>query len=248
MKAFAVTSQNTLKKIWGLRKYKVFFILSSCLVLFFTLFTQGGMRLHMGFLSYSFSNGAFLALSAFGAVILPFLSFMLCSDLYASEMSDHTIKTELLRPVGKSGLYFAKFAGILYYFISILLVSFGICLVTSFFGGWADKLFVIFIAHIMSIVLCCVFIAFGSMVAVWTANASLTMFICILIYILLTILSNLFTTVGAISFTGYYNWFKMIMGSVIIWKNVFVTLGLLLSYIGVFSIVGQLLFDRRDAA
>ena len=218
------------------------------MVLFFAIFTQGGMRLNLGALSYSFSNGAFLALSVLSAFILPLLSFMLASDLFAAEISDNTIKSELLRPIGKSKLYFAKCTGILYYCVLILLSSLVICIGVSLFSGWVDKLIVIFFAHIMSVVLCFVFIAFSSLIAVWTANPSLTMFLCILIYIVLTVLSNLFTVVGAVSFTSYYSWFKMIMGSVIPWKNVGATLGLLLSYIGVFEITGQLLFDKRDVA
>ena len=248
MNAFTATSKNTFKKILGHKKYKVFFIISCLLVLFFTVFTKGGMRLNIGPLSYSFANGAFLALSVLGAVILPLLSFMLGADIYASELSDHTIKNELLRPVGKVKLYFAKLTGILYYCITILLASFVICTAVSVFGRWADKLVIIFFAHIMSILLCCVFITFSSLIAVWTANSSLSMFLCILIYIALTVFSNLFTTFGAISFTGYFSWFKMIMGSTIPWRNVFVTLGLLLSYTGVFSVTGQLLFDRRNAS
>ena len=248
MNAFIATSKNTYRKILGHKKYKVFFVISCLLVLFFTFFTRGGMRLNIGPLSYSFTNGAYLALSVLGAVILPLLSFMLSADIYAAELSDHTIKNELLRPVGKIKLYFAKLAGILYYCITILLASFIICAAVSLFGGWADKLIIIFFAHLMSIILCCVFISFSSFIAVWTANASLTMFLCILIYITLTVLSNLFTTIGAISFTGYYSWFKMIMSRTILWDNVAVTLGLLLSYIGVFTVTGQLLFDRRDAS
>ena len=248
MNAYISSVVNTLRKIFGHRKYLVFFIISSCLVLFFTLFTQGGMRLDLGALSYSFSNGAFLALSALSAIVLPLLSFMMSSDLLAMEISDNTIKSELLRPVGKSKLYFAKCTGILAYCALILLSSLVICLAVSLFGGWANQLVVIFFAHIMSLVLCCVFITFSSLVAVWTANSSLTMFLCILAYIGLTVLSNLFTVVGAVSFTSYYSWFKMIMGSVIPWRNVGVTLGLLLSYICVFAIVGQLVFDKRDVS
>ena len=248
MNAFLSTSRNTQRKILGHRKYKVFFIISCCIVLFFTLFSRGGMRLSIGPVSFSFSNGAFLALSVLSSFILPLLSFMLCSDMFALEISDHSLKSELLRPVGKVKLYFAKLTGILTYCSAILLASFIISLLVSFFGGWADKIVMIFFAHVMSIVLCCVFIAFSSLIAVWTANSSLTMFLCILIYIVLTVLSGLFTVVGAISFTGYHSWFKMIMGSVILWKNVCVSLGLLLSYIGLFSLVGQFLFDRRNAA
>ena len=247
MNAFIVSVRNTLRKIFGHRKYWVFYIISCGLVLFFTLFTQGGMRLNLGALSYSFSNGAFLALSVLSSIILPLLSFMLASDLFAMEMSDNTIKAELLRPVGKSKLYFAKCTGILTYLAMILLSSFMICLLISLFSGWADKLVIILFAHIMSLALCCVFITFSSLIAVWTVNPSLTMFLCILIYIALTVFSNLYTVVGAVSFTSYYSWFKMIMGSVIPWRNVWSTLGLLLSYIGVFVIAGQLIFDKRDA-
>ena len=246
MNAFMSTAKNTFGKITGHRKYKVFFVLSCCLVLFFTLFSRGGMRLNLGPLSYSFNNGAFLALSALTAVILPLLSFMLCSDIIASEISDHSLKSELLRPIGKVKLYFAKLTGTLFYCVSILMASFVICLAVSLYGGWVDLLFTIFIAHAMSIALCIVFISFAGLVAVLSASSSLTMFICILIYIALTVLSNLFTVVGAVSFTGYHSWFKMIMGSVILWKNVFVTLGLLLSYTAVFSLLGQFRFDRRD--
>ena len=247
MSAFIVSVRNTFRKILGHRKYQVFYIISCGLVLFFTFFTQGGMRFNFGMLSYSFSNGAFLALSVLSALILPLLSFMLASDLFAMEMSDNTIKVELLRPVDKSKLYFAKCVGVLTYFVMILLSSFLLCLVVSLFSGWTDKLVVILFAHIMTKVLCCVFITFSSLIAVWTTNPSLTMFLCILIYIGLTVFSNLYTFVGAVSFTSYYSWFKMIMGSVIPWRNVGSTLGLLLSYIGVFAIAGQLVFDRRDA-
>ena len=248
MNAFTATAKNTYNKILGHKKYKVFFIISCLLVLFFTFFSRGGMQLTIGSLTFSFTNGAFLALSVLGALILPLLAFMLGADMFASEIADHTIKNELMRPVGKVKLYFAKLTGIMFYCITILLASFTICAAVSLFGGWANKLVIIFFAHVMSIILCCVFVTFASLIAVWTANSSLTMFLSILIYIALTVLSALFTSFGAISFTGYYSWFKMIMGSVIPWKNVFVTLGLLLSYIGVFTTIGQLLFDKRDAA
>lgn len=246
MSVFLTASGNTLRKIWGHRKYQVFMTIVCLLSAFFSIYSRGGMRFSIGAISFSFSNGANLALSALSNIFLPLLAFMLCSDLYAHELSDNTIKVEFLRPIGRTKLYYAKFTGILAYCGLILLSSYIICVVIGIMNGSVSNVLQLFLANILSLISCGVFIAFAGMFAVWSGNPSLTMFLSILLYIVALIAVNANSTFGAIFFTGYNGWYKMVLGSVVQWKNLFISFLLLLSYTALFSSIGQLLFSQKN--
>ena len=245
MSTFGIGVKTTLKKIFSRKKYIVILILCALISIFLSLYSSGGIRLNLGFVSFSFSNGAYAAFSVLDSLFLPLSALMLCSDFLAHEIADNTIKTELLRPIGRTKLFFSKLTGMLLYLTLILGISVLFCSIIGLFTGHIQFIRVL-LSALMILVNCAVYLAFSSFLAVWTGNPSLTMFLGILIYIALSALSVIAGFGAALAFTAHTGWYKMVLGSVIPWKTIGLTAVLFLSYIGVLCGLGQLLFDRRN--
>lgn len=246
MSMFIAAWHNTLDKIFARGKYRVVFILAIILTLFFSLFSGSGLRFRLGIIDFSFSNGAYLSLAGLSGVLLPLCSFMLCSDLIAHELSDSSIKSEILRPIGRAKLYLSKLTAIVTYNAIVLFVCFVIAAIIGMINGSVSNVLTLFIAQIMSLLVCAVFVAFSGLIASLTGNPSMTMFLSILLYIGLALVGSLSNQIGAVLFTGQIAWYKMIIGSQIPWKNLGTILLMLFAYLGLFSAFGQMLFERKN--
>ena len=245
MNTFWIGVKTTLKKISSRKKYIVIFILCSLISIFLSLYSAGGMRLNLGFVSFSFSSGAYATFAVLDGVFLPLCALMLCSDFIAHEISDNTIKTELLRPISRTKLFFSKLTGMLLYLALILGTS---VLFSGIIGAFFGNIQIgrTLLSAVMILINCGVYLAFGSFLATWTGNPSLTMFLGILIYIAMSALSVIAGLGAALAFTAHTGWYKMVLGAIVPWSTVGSVAVLFLSYIGIFCGLGHLLFDRRN--
>lgn len=241
-----VGARNTLNKIWQRGKYKVFFLICCAASLLLALYSRGGHSVVISGLAFNLSRGSYSMLELLNTIFLPLLSFMLCADYYAHELSDGTIRGELLRPTGRGSLYFGKALGMLLYCGEILLANMLIGTAVNVFTGALGSLPLFWLSTIMSLLVTACFIAISAFAANVLKHPSLLMFVMIIGYVLLLFVGSAFSGIGAFLFTSYVNWYKMILGSIIPWRNLVVTLLLLLSATTLFSSLGQVVFERRD--
>lgn len=245
---FRATAKNTLDKIRHRGKYTIFFLICCALSLVLALYSRGGQSVAVSGFAFNLSQGSYSMLELLNSIFLPLLSFMLCADYYAHELSDGTIKAELLRPVGRGVLYFGKLFGMLVYCATILLANVIIGSIIGLFTGALASIPQFMLSSLMSLLPAACFLALGSFAAMALKHPSLLMFVLIIGYVLMMFVGSAFANVGAFLFTSYLNWYKMITGSVIPWRNLFVILALLLSSTTLFATLGQVIFDRRDIA
>jgi hypothetical protein len=108
------------------------------------------------------------------------------------------------------------------------------------------SVFQAFLSYVLSLVPMFVFITTAALLSVVLPTPSLSMFLSILIYGILMLISLLWGSVGAVLFTSYTSWYKMWMGSGFLPSiQVLPTLGLLLSESLIFFTTGFLLFDKK---
>ena len=246
MTSFNTAFANNFKKIWARRKYKVIFALCCLIAVFISLFSQGGMSFRMGIMSFSFSDASYTILGIFSSAILPLSAFMLMSDLIGHEISDATLKTELLRPISRGKLYLSKSLAAFAYCAALLFAAFLISVTILLIQGVRQQVGVLFLSYLMGLMPTLVCVSLSGFLASLTGNPTLGMLLSVLIYVALFAASAFSHVFMAVSFTGQLSWYKMILGSQIQWGKLGLSALMQVSYAVFFSALGQGIFSRRN--
>lgn len=238
------TTKYELSKIFARKKYIAILLLE---ILFFIL---------AGLLIYNFNLEAFTtslptlfftALSAFLSLVLPITVFMMASDLITLEFENLTIKNIFLRPVSRLDIYISKnLAMCIYMLINLLVIYFSVLFIKLVFSGSAEFFITSFFSYIISIVPISVFIIASCFVATCVSSSSMTMFLLLIIYILLTAASVYSSPLFSILFINYTSYYKLFIGNMMPLKHILTVTFLLLSTSLIFFIMGFLKFDKRE--
>lgn len=247
MRNFLTAFKNNTRKIFARKKYIVLLILFCLFAIALSLFSFT-TKADIGFsaMTISFSNVPITILGLLSNFLLPLSSFMLMSDLVAHEISEHSIKAEFVRPVSRTTLYFSKCLAGLFYCAIIL---FSIFIITTFFALIQGNLMSVFktlLAYIMVLAPCATVMILAAFVAALTANPTLSMFILLIGYGVLFVMSMFSTFWAAISFTTQISWYKFIFSSNVQWNQLLLSLSMFLGYSVFFGTLGQLSFNQRN--
>lgn len=244
MNSIIKTTKYELSKIFGKKKYTailffeiLFFIVSGLLIYNFSLesFTT------------SLPTLFFTALSAFLLIIFPVTVFMMVSDLITLEFEDLTIKNIFLRPVSRFTIYISKNLAIcIYMMLNLLVVYFSILFIKLLFSGSAEFALTGLFSYIVSIVPISVFIVAGAFIATCVSSSSMTMFLLLIIYILLTAASIYSSSLFSILFINYTRYYTLFIGNAMPLKHILTVTFLLLSNFIIFFILGFLNFDKKE--
>ena len=248
MKALRQATRFELRKILLRKKYIVLPVIQGLLCLLAGLATLRSGVLSIGSFHLDAPNVSFTLLPLIAGFSLPLLICMLMADLFAAEFENNSIKAVLLRPVSRLKIFTAKnlAAGIyvLGNLLALCLLSIVMKLVlkgTLAMAGQAITAYAVTILPMLAMILAC-----GCM-ANLIRNASLAMFACIGLGLLLAAASLLFSAAGAVLFTNYTGYYKIWIGGVMPWRVAATSTALLLSNVILFFVVGYLLFDNQDA-
>ena len=246
MSTLVAAAQNTHSKTWLRNKYRVFALLAAAASVWCAVSAFAGRTFHAGDLTLSLTGSPFTMLELLNVLWVPLLSFMMASDFFASELSGHAIKFEVLRPIGRSGLYLSKMAGMLLYCAELYAGSLLIHAVLAILFRGAYVLPFLLAGSLMSLLVALTFVSVSCFVANLLGHASLAMFVLILVYAVMSFVGSAFPQFGVFFFTSYLNWYKMFAGSHIPWSGILSSVAMLLSTIGMTTALGQWLFDRKD--
>lgn len=242
--------KNELFKLRKRKKYFVFLLLG-CLIcvasalklVIANYITDGGMSAEAVLGGLTNSNLPFFLL-----IFLPLMAIMASCDLFVGEQADHTIRFSLMRPVGKGKLFFSKATAVFILCAFDLAVMYLATTLTQvILGGGAQGIATSFLACLLDLIPLAVLVLFFSLVNQLVKGSSLTVLLCVVLYVGFIALGTYMPAIGGLLFTGYLRWHNLWIGVTLPILSMLPRIGLLAGYGLVFGCGGYLLFDRKEA-
>jgi len=249
---FIASLQNELMKIFARKKFFVLLIIEILICLL-----SGGVNYLIGkasagavSTSLMLSNMPMNMLSFFIQIYIPLMIFMASCDLFTSEVQDGTIRASFMRPVSRFKLYASKIAAITIMAVIYLAVLFILTTAMKLMGGAgiasATGVAESFFAYFLDIFPLIVVVLFAAMLNQLLNSPSLSIVICVIIYIGLYILGIVVPQASGLMFTGYSEWHNLWLGVTLPFMTMISKIGLLLGYGLVFGCIGYYLFERKE--
>ena len=250
MKSFIASYKNEWAKLVARKKYLVFLCIGLGLCLIWTglgQFVSNFIKEQGGF-SLSLTPTPMGALPFYLQILIPFLMFMGVTDLITVESSDNTMKAMICRPVERWKLYFSKILAVVTYAAVYLACIFVICTVLNQVFGKAhsvSELLTALASYAMTLIPLAILASFAAFVALLGKSGTLTMFLLLLAYLLLSVLPVFFPILTEMLFTSYLSWYRLWIGALPSVSKLIHMLLIVLGYGVVFLTAGSLLYDRK---
>ena len=215
MAQFMANLKNELFKLRKRKKYAVFLLLG-CLIcvasalklVIANYITDGGMSAEAVLGGLTSSNLPFFLL-----IFLPLMAIMASCDLFVGEQADHTIRFSLMRPVGKGKLFFSKAAAVFILCAFDLAVMYLVTTLTQvILGGGTQGIATSFLACLLDLIPLAVLVLFFSLVNQLVKGSSLTVLLCVVLYVGFIALGTYMPAIGGLLFTGYLRWHNLWIG------------------------------------
>jgi len=249
---FIASLQNELMKIFTRKKFFVLLIIEILICIL-----CGGVNYLIGkasagavSTSLMLSNMPMNMLSFFIQIYVPLMILMASSDLFASEVQDGTIRASFMRPVSRFKLYASKVTAITIMAVIYLAVLFVLTTIMKLVGGSgvasATGIVDSFFAYFLDIFPIIVLVLFAAMLNQLLNSPSLSIVICVIIYIGLYILGIVVPQASGLLFTGYLQWHNLWLGVTLPFGAMLSKIGLIFGYGLVFGCIGYYLFERKE--
>ena len=251
MTAFVASYRNELNKILHRKKYIVFLCIGAGLCLLWTVLGQmlSNFISQRGGILLAFAPTPMGALPFFLQILVPFLMFMGVTDLITVEGSENTMKAVICRPVERWKLYASKILAVVTYAAVYLASVFVVCAVLNqIFGkplGMGDLLIAL-VSYTLTLAPLAILASFAALIALLGRSGTLTMFMLLLFYMLLSVLPMFFPVLSEMLFTSYLSWYRLWIGALPGVGKLMHMLAIVLGYGVVFFTAGSLLFDRKE--
>ena len=241
MAQFMANWKNERFKLRKRKKYFVFLILGSLICV------ASALRL---VIANYITGGALSPETVLGGLTNANLPFFLLVflPLMAGEQADHTIRFSLMRPVGKGKLFFSKAAAVFTLCAFDLAVLYLVTTLTQvILGGGTRGVAPSFLACLLDLIPLAVLILFFCLVNQLVKGSSLTVLLCVVLYVGFIAVGTYLPAFGGLLFTGYLRWHNLWIGVTLPFLSLLSRIGLLAGYGLVFACGGYLLFDRKEA-
>lgn len=247
MKQFFACFANEWTKLICKKKYWVLLILGVYVGLGVTLCKILLGKITHGSVNFSFLSSAMSLAGLFLNFWIPLVSVMAVCDLFATEYQDLTIKATLLRPIHRFKVYTAKIAAVaalaLLYML-VLPITAGMMDIIC--GGTGNNFFYAVSAYLIDWIPMIVVILMAVFINQLQKGSTMTMFLCIILYILLYVGGILVPNLSGLLFTGYLSWHSLWLGHLLPFGAMLSKVGLLVGYGMVFFCGGYLIFLHRE--
>ncbi|MCI9465931.1 MAG: ABC transporter permease subunit [Ruminiclostridium sp.] len=250
MQQFIANLKNEGFKLAKRKKYWVFLILgcavsmASALRLLIANYITDGMVSRESILGGLMNSNLFFVIIFF----LPLMAIMASCDLFVGEESDHTIRFSLMRPVRREKLFFSKaLAVFLLCAIDLAVIFVATTLTQLILGGGTGGIASSLGACVLDLVPLAVLVLFFTLVNQLAKSSSLTVLLCVVLYLGLVALGTYLPSVGGLVFVGYLRWHNLWIGTTLPFLPMLSRIGLLAGYGLVFACGGYLLFERKEA-
>lgn len=249
MRLILANTKNECAKLLARKKYLVFFIieLAVCLInagvkvlLSHVVQKNTGFVLNPSAMSVSM-------LSFFIDIMIPLIAFMAATDLFSTEFQDRSIKAILNRPISRMKIFLSKTLAVTLLAVANLVAVFAVTTLLELVSTGAVQDFVYsFSAYLLDIIPMFVVILMGILINQFGKSSTLSMFLCIIIYIVLKLVGIFIPQTSGLLFTGYMQWHNLWLGLMLPFGAMLSKIALLCGYGVVFFSAGYYLFARRQ--
>ena len=249
MKIFIANYRNELRKLIARKKYYVFLAIEIVICVFWGLIGMVLSRASGGTVRTELllSGLPMSSLGFFIQIYIPLIIFMAASDLFSGEIHDGTIRAAFMRPISRAKQYFSKIAAIMTVAVVYLVALFLLTSLMQAIGmRGVSGIAAAFASYFLDIIPMLVLVLFAGMVNQFSGSTSLSMLICIIMYIGLYAAGLLVPQAGSLLFTGYMQWHNIWVGITVPFFAMLSKIGMMLGYGGVFGSIGYYLYERRE--
>ncbi len=197
-----------------------------------------------------FSNMPMSMLGFFIQVYIPLIIFMEVSDVYNSEFQDGTIRSLFARPISRFKIFASKvsaiaivsaiYLGALFIMTTLMKLLNGVQTSSSY--GVLEGL----VSYAIDLVPLLVLILMAVLIGQIIKSPSLSMLVCIIVYIGLYVVKLLAPAAGGMLFTAYLQWHTLWVGIALPVLPMLTKIMLLLSCGLIFGTAGYYLFERKE--
>lgn len=250
MQQFIANLKNEGFKLRKRKKYWVFLILGCAVSMASALRLLIANYITDGAVSREAILGGLMNSNLFFVIILflPLMAIMASCDLFVGEEVDHTIRFSLMRPVRREKLFFSKALAVFLLCAIDLAVIFVVTTLTQLIlGGGAGGIASSFGACVLDLIPLAVLVLFFTLVNQLARSSSLTVLLCVVLYLGLLALGTYMPSVGGLVFVGYMRWHNLWIGTTLPFLAMLTRIGLLAGYALIFACGGYLLFERKEA-
>jgi len=243
--------RGELSKLLSRKKYIVFLIIGAIICLIWAVLGSVASDLivrQVGFL-IPLTPTPMGVLPFFLQILLPFFIFMGVTDLITAESSEHTMKAMLYRPVERFKLYAGKLLAVLSYAVMYLICVFFVSLVLHQIFGRGLALSDVansIAAYTLTILPLAVLTTFAAFIALFGRSSTMTMFLLVIIYLVMSVSPIISPIMAEILFTSYLGWHRVWIGITPGFSRIVRMLLILFGYGVVFFTAGSLIFDRKE--
>lgn len=247
MKQYLACFMNEWEKLIRRKKYWVLLLLGVAVCMGTTLIKIAIEALTHGVVKLTGISSSMALAELMIHLWVPLVSMMAVCDLFVTEFQDLTMKATLLRPVHRFKIYTAKISAVallaLVYLAGLVLASSGLdALLTGTLQGFGYA----FGAYLLDFIPMLVLILMATFLNQWQKGSTMTMFLCIMVYIVLYVAGILVPNLSGLLFTGYMTWHNIWLGQMLPVSAMISKMALLLGYGMVFFSGGYLLFLKRE--
>lgn len=249
MTLFNASLKNELKKLMSRKKFIVFLIIEILICAIWCLGTMVAGKVTGGTIGAGalLTNMPLNMLSFMIQIYIPLIIFMGACDLFTGEVQDGTVRATFMRPVSRFKQYFSKVLAILILSLVYMGVLFILTAVIQGVGaGNLSGLGTAFLAYLLDMVPLLILILFAALVNQFSGSPSLSIILCIILYIALALMGILISQTSGLLFTGYLQWHYLWIGTTVPFLAMVPKLGILLGYGLIFGGLGYYLFERRE--
>ena len=251
MRLFLAAYHNELSKLFWRKKYIVFLVIGVLICVLWAVLGSvvSGFIGRQGGLFISLMPTPMGVLPFFLQILIPLLIFMGVTDLITAEGTEKTMKAMIYRPVERWKLYMSKLIAVLSYVAIYLICVFIVSMILNQTLGRAlssGELFTAFASYILTIPPLAVLVSFAALVALFGRSGTLTMFVLVVMYMIMSTLPVIFPIFTELLFTSYLGWYRLWIGVLPDASRLIHMLTIVVGYGVVFFTAGSLIFDRKE--
>lgn len=249
MRTALANYKNEMRKLRARKKYYVFLVLEILVCVVWGLISMLVSKVSGGVINPGFllSGLNMTTLGFFIQIYIPLIIFMAACDVFTNELHDGTIRAVFMRPISRAKQYFSKVAAIMTVATIYLVVLFILTTLMQAVGARnLEGAIAAFASYFLDLIPMLVLVLFASMLNQFTNSTSLSVVLCIIMYIGLYAFGIFVSQAGSLLFTGLLMWHNLWVGIMLPFGAMISKLGLLLGYGMVFGCIGYYLFERRE--
>lgn len=246
MRALLLSTKSEFRKLTFRKKYLVITILGALVCI---------LRLGGSMLITKLSGGEIVIrtnlmtemLGFIMDILVPMVLFMAVCDLFSSEIQEDNMKAALMRPLTRFKVMLSKSLAAVLIGCAVTVAMFFICLLIQIVsGGGIKNAPLTFVAYVIDMVPFFALVAMATFINMLTKSPTLSMLLCIAIYIFFKYLNIYVSPYGQMVFTAYSQWHKIWIGSSLPFGALCNKVGILFGSVLILYTASYIIFDRKD--